>query len=167
MHVNRKRGGVNNAREFIRDWWIKAQLKAPPLVQRSIIPRLHEAKEVVRLLAKPHLPVYQLQGQGQGGPLTVTYIGLEYIKPYLVELLFAEKPVEQRVGQIPFWRYSELAALSSNDIVVVEAAKHLIGKLLCQNAIVLPEFVGHILDIQGGWEDVKAASTKVSVTNYV
>ena len=69
---------MNKAFEFARAWWIKTQLKAPPLLQRTVIPRLHEAKEIIRLLARPYMPVYQLQGQGQGGPLTITYIGLEY-----------------------------------------------------------------------------------------
>ncbi|TEU11856.1 MAG: hypothetical protein E3J21_22585, partial [Anaerolineales bacterium] len=89
---------MNKALKFIRDLWIKAQLEAPPSVQRAIIPLLHEAKEIARLLARPYLPIYQLQGQGQGGPLTVTYVGLEFTKPFLKSLIFVEDPVEQQVG---------------------------------------------------------------------
>jgi hypothetical protein len=147
---------VNESLEFIRTWWIEAQLKAPPLVQRRLIPHLHEAKEIVRLVARPYLPVYKLEGQGKGGPLTITYVGLEFAKPFLTDILFAETPLERQAGHIPFWRCNELPDLSSSDLVIVEAAKHLIGKLPRQKAIVLPEFVRHILDIQGGWEDVKS-----------
>jgi hypothetical protein len=147
---------VNKASEFIRNLGIKAQLKAPLSVQRAVIPRLHEAKEIARLLARPHLPIYQLQGWGQGGPLAVTYIGLEYAKPLLKSILFVEEPAEQQVGQIPFWRYGELADLSSDDIIIVEAAKHLIRRLPHQDAIVLPQFIRHIVDVRGGWQDVRS-----------
>jgi hypothetical protein len=147
---------MNKAPEFIRNLWIKAQLKAPPTVRRSVILRLHEAKEIVRLLTRPYLPVYQLQGQGQGGPLVVTYVGLEFAKPNLKSILFIEDPVEQQVGRIPFWRHDGLANLPSSDIIVVEATKHLIHKLPCQNAIVLPSYVHHILDVRGDWQDIKS-----------
>jgi hypothetical protein len=151
---------VNKSLEFIRDLWIKARLNAPPSVQRTVILRLHEAKEIVRLLARPYLPVYQLQGQGRGGPLMVTHIGLEYAKPFLKDLLFVEDPVEQKVGRIPFWRHDELANLSSGDIIVVETTRHLIRKLPRQNAIVLPQYVHHILDVRGDWQDVKSRFRK-------
>jgi hypothetical protein len=144
-----------NLLESIRILWIKARLKAPPPVQRTVIPRLHEAKEIVRLLIRPYSPVYQLQGQGQGGPLTVNYIGLEYAKPFLKSILFVENPVEQQVGRIPFWRYAGLANLSSGDMIIVEATKHLICKLPCQKAIVLPHYVHHILDVRGDWQEVQ------------
>ncbi len=147
---------MNKVLEFIRTWWVGAQLKAPPWVQRTLISRLHEVKEVARLLARPYLPVCHLQGQGQGGPLTVTYIGLEFAKPYYTDILFAETPLERQVGHIPFWRYRELPDLSSSDLVIVEAAKHLTRRLPRQKAIVLPESVLHILDVQGGWEDVRS-----------
>jgi hypothetical protein len=147
---------VNNTHEFIHTWWIKAQLKAPPFVQRTVIPRLHEAKEIIRLLARPYLPVCQLQGQGQGGPLTVTYAGLAYAKPFLIDLLFAEKPTEQIVGRIPFWRYDQLVTLSSSDMVIVEAAEHLVRRLPCQNAIVIPQLIDHVVDVRGDWKDVRS-----------
>jgi hypothetical protein len=147
---------MNKASTLIRAWWIKAQLNSPPLARRTLKPRLHEAKEIARLLIQPYLPVYHLQGEGQGGPLTVTYVGLTYAKRVLKSILFKEGAVEQKIGQIPIWRCKELAASSSDDIIIVEAAKHLICKLPHQNAIVLPEFVYHVLDIQGGWEDVKS-----------
>jgi hypothetical protein len=151
---------VNRFLEFVRNLWIKAQLEAPPFVQRTVIPCLHEAKEIGRLLIKPYLPICQLRGRGQGGPLTVTYIGLEFTQPFLKDLLFVEDPVEQKVGRIPFWRYGELADLSSSDMIIVEAAEHLIRKLPRQNAIVLPHFVHHILDVRGDWQDVRSRFRK-------
>jgi hypothetical protein len=77
---------VNKAFEFVRNLWIRAEVGSPPAVQRAVIPRLHEAKEILRLLVRPYLPVYQLQGQGEGGPLTVAYIGLEFARPFLQDL---------------------------------------------------------------------------------
>lgn len=156
---------MNSVAEFIHNLWIKARLKAPPSVQRKLIVRLHKVKEIVRLVVRPYLPVYQISGQGQGGPLDVTYVGLEYAKPFLKSLLFTENPAERRVGQIPFWRRDELANLSSGDVIVVEAARHLIDKLPRQKAIVLPQYVHHILDARGEWQDVRRRFHK-SVRNY-
>jgi hypothetical protein len=112
-------------------------------------------KEIIRLLVRPYLPVYQLEGQGQGSPLTVTYIGLEFAKPFLKSILFSEESVERQVGKIPFWRRSELANHSSSDIIIVHAAEHLIRELPRQNAVVLPHYVHHILDVRGDWQDVR------------
>jgi hypothetical protein len=156
---------MNRLLESVRIFWIRARLDAPPFVQRVIVPRLQEAKEIVRLLVRPYLPVYQLLGQGQGGPLSVTYVGLDYAKPFLKSLLFVEDAVEHRVGQIPFWRCDELANLSSGDIIIVEAAKHLIRRLPCQNAIVLPQYVHHILDVRGDWQAVRSRFHKSVRTN--
>ena len=141
--------------EFGHDLWVAVQLKAPPSVQRTVISRLHDAKEIARLVIRPYLPVYQLQGQGQGGPLTVTYVGLGFSRPFWKSFIFVEDPVEQQVGQIPVWRYDKVASLSWGDILFVEATKHLIRKLPQQGAIVLPERVDHILDVQGDWQDVR------------
>ena len=149
-----------NAFDFIRSLWIGAQLSAPPSVQRAVMPRLHEAKEIARYLTRPYLPVYQLQGQGQGGPLSLTFIGWEYAKPVLQDLLFVGKPLERRIGQIPFWHHRAMTSLFSSDIVIVGASSHLICKLPRQSAIVLPEFVRHVLDIQGDWEAVKSRFRK-------
>lgn len=146
--------------EFTHSLWIKVQLKTPPPMQRTVIPRLHEMKEFVRLVIRPYLPVYQLQGQAQGGPLTVTYIGLEFAKPSLKSILFVEEPVEQQVGRLPFWRYGELANWSSSDIIIIHAARHLIHKLPDQNAIVFPQLIEHILDVRGDWQDVQSRFRK-------
>jgi hypothetical protein len=146
---------VNRYLEFVRNLWIRARIEAPAPVQRAIILPLHQAKTTARLLARPYLPVYQLQGQGAGGPLTIAYIGLEFAKPVLKSLLFTEKPVEQRVGRIPFWRYDELATASSSDIVIIHATQQLIRKLPRERAIVLPHYVHHVLDVRGDWESVQ------------
>ena len=80
-----------------QDLWIAAQFKAPASVQRSVIPRLHTVKEIVRLLAWPYLPVYRMQGQSQGGPLTVDYVGLDFTKPFLKSILFEGDPGRSRL----------------------------------------------------------------------
>jgi hypothetical protein len=80
---------------------------------------------------------------------------LDFTKSFLKSILFEGDPEEEQVAQIPFWRYDEIAKLSSSDIIIVEAAKHLIRKLAYPNASVLPAYVHHILDIRGDWQDVR------------
>lgn len=146
---------MNKALEFIRSLWIKAQLEASSFVEATVLPRLYEAKDVALLLMRPYLPVYQLQGQGRGGSLTVAYIGLSYTKPFWTGLLFEEAPIERQVGRIPLWRYDEIANLPSDDLIIVEAVKHLIRRLPHDNAIVMPQLVEHVLNVQGDWQDVR------------
>ena len=141
--------------ESSRILWIEAQLRAPPLVQRNVIPRLHEAKEIIRSLIKPYLTVYQLQGQGQGGSLTVILASSGDSKPFLKSILFANEPLEREMGRVPVSRLSELANTFSGDIVIIEAATHLVRRLPRQNAIVMPPRVELMLDVQGDWQDVR------------
>jgi len=156
---------VNSIREFLRSAWIKARLTSPSFVNRAIEPYLHEGKEIVRLLSQPHLPIYELQGQGQGGPLSVTYVGLNLAKPYLKSILFEEDPVEREVGQAPFWRTDRLVDGLPGDIVIVEAYQRLIHRLPRQNALVLPHYVFPILDVRGDWQDVRSRLFKTVRTH--
>jgi hypothetical protein len=147
---------MSNVLESVRALWIRAQLKAPAFVQRAVIPRLHETKEIGRLLTRPLLPVYELEGQGHGGPLTVTYVGLDYTKPFLKDILFSQEPVEKTSGQIPAWQYNQISTRFSSDIVIVEAAKHLVQRLPVHSSVVFPPLIDHIVDVQGDWSDVRA-----------
>jgi hypothetical protein len=156
----RTRQVVNGLLEKVRILWVKIRLMLPPSLQRALMPRLNEGKEIVRLVIKPLMPVYELRGQGKGGPLTVTYAGLDYAKPFLKDILFSDEPIEKKVGQIPFWHHQDLVEWPSGDIVVVEATKHLVRRLPRQNAIVLPQYVHHVLDVQGDWQDVKGRFRK-------
>ncbi|HLF25796.1 MAG TPA: GNAT family N-acetyltransferase [Anaerolineae bacterium] len=140
--------------ELVHAIWIKAQIKAPPVAQRALLPRLHAMKELARAALKPYVPVYQLQGPGQAGPLFVTYIGLEFARPVLQQLLFAEQPSVQPVGRIPYWRPDALAEFTRSDLVIVAAARRWIQRLPWDGAIVAPEYVRHVLDLQGDWQDV-------------
>ncbi|MBN1582231.1 MAG: GNAT family N-acetyltransferase [Anaerolineae bacterium] len=140
---------------WIQSLWIDAQVNAPPALQRRVIPRLHEAKEILRLVAKPYLVVRCLQGQGQGGALTAACAGSDYTMSFLQSLLFVQPPVEQSVERIPLWRCHERVEALSSDIIVIEAARHLIHRLPRERAIVLPQYVHHILDVRGEWEDVQ------------
>ena len=146
---------ANRAIELVRNLWISAQLSAPPRVQQTIMPRLHEGKEIIRLLTRPYLPVYQIEGRGQGGDLTVTYVGLDYAKPSMKCILFTEEPAEWGVGRVPFWRCGERVGSLPGDLVIVEGARHLVRGLPRQDAIILPQFVHHVLDVRGEWGDVK------------
>lgn len=150
---------MSKSSKFIRNLWFKARLNAPPVVQQRIIPWLQETKETAQLLTKPYLPIYQLQGSTQSGPLTVAFAGREYTKEFFKSFLFTETPVEKQVGQAPFWATNKLVNWPS-DIVIVEAAKYLIGKLPDQNAIVLPRVVYHTVDVRGSWEEVRSRFRK-------
>jgi hypothetical protein len=134
--------------------WKEMQLGAPSHVQHAVMPSLHRAKEIVRILARPYLTLHELQGQGYNGPLTVTYAGLGYTKPMLESMLFEEVPVEREIARAPFWRLSDLLESSTADLVIVEASKHLVHKLSGRGAIVLPWWVQLELDVRGDWEDV-------------
>lgn len=142
--------------QSIQNLWIRAQLESPPFVRRTVIPRLHELKEMARLVVKPRLPVYELTGQGYGGPLTVTYAGLDYAKPFLKSILFVNEPTERYVASVPFWRCDRVSVLSQGDIVIIEAAKHLIRRLPLQAAFVMPQFVHYTLNLEGTWPDVES-----------
>ncbi|MBN1582232.1 MAG: hypothetical protein JXA89_16120 [Anaerolineae bacterium] len=124
------------------------------------MPRLHEAKEMARLLVRPGFDVYRLQGHSQGGPLTVVYAGLEYSRPFLQSILFADAPVETRIGAIPFWRVNDLLADALADMVIVEASKHVVARLPNKNAMILPQLVEHIVNAQGDWENVRSGFRK-------
>jgi hypothetical protein len=135
--------------------WMEAQLGAPPFVERAVMPRLHEAKEIGRLLMGPYMRLYQWQGQNQGGSLTVAYAGLGYAEPMLKSLLFTQSPLEKEIGRVPLWRLEDLANVSASDITIVESSKHLIRKLPQQNALVLPFRMQFVVDIWGEWEEVE------------
>ncbi len=138
--------------EWSRRVWIEAQLVAPPSIQHTVVPRLHEAKDLLR----PYLPIYQWRGQGHGGPLVVTYAGHpRYTTRSLESLLFVERPEESQVDRIPFWKLSEPVGLEIGDITIVEAVERVIRTLPVPGAIVLPYLVQMTLDVQGDWQDVR------------
>lgn len=139
--------------------WIKAQLNAPRPVQR-LMPRLHEIKEIARLLSRPWLTAVEMRGRNPGGSLSVVYAGLEYAKPFLKEILFESEPEEQAIGRAPLWHYRALAGTASADIVIVAGARHLVRRLPRRQAIVMPEFVRHVLDVQGSWAEVQSRFRK-------
>lgn len=135
--------------------WMEAQLGAPPFVERAVLRRLHEAKEIARLLAKPYLTLYQWEGQNEGGGVTVTYAGLGYAGPTIKSLLFTEDPSQEEIGRASVWRLSELVNAPTSDITIVESSKYLIRKLPKENAVILPFRLQFVLDVQGEWEEVE------------
>ena len=145
---------MNKILELSRSLWIKAQLQSPAWAQQGVLPRLHETKEIARLLVRPRLPVYEWRGQAAGGPLAIVYAGSGFTKRFLMDLLFVREPEERKLGLLAPWLCGELSHLSSGDMTIVHTAKHLIRKLPDQDAIVLPERVGHLLDVCGDWQDV-------------
>ena len=146
---------IGRMSHLMRAAWIGLQLESPPLVRRAVLPRIHEAKDIARLLLKPQLPIDRLRGRGNGGPLDVAYIGLDNARPFVIDILFEDKPGEERIGRAPFWRGEQLATIDA-DLVIVEAAKHVIRRLPGRNAIVLPQFVRHMVDVRGDWQQVKS-----------
>ena len=135
--------------------WLETQLGAPPFVQRTVLPLLHRTKEIARFLAQPYMPLYELKGQNQAGPITVTYGGLGYIKPILKNMLFSEEPVEQEIDRVFVGRPGELTLSTASDLTIIEASRHLIDKLAHENAIILPFRVKFLLSLQGEWPDVE------------
>lgn len=119
------------------------------------MPRLHETKEIARLLARPYLTLYQWHGQNEGDPLTATYAGLGYAEPMLKSLLFTKGPSEKEIGRVPIWRPKDLVNADASDIIIIESSKHLSRKLPRQSAIILPFRVQFVLDVQGEWEEVE------------
>jgi hypothetical protein len=145
---------VGKLSEWGRWVWLEAELAAPPAVRRAVIPGLYEIKEIAQLLARPFLTAYQLQGQAEGGPLTVAFAGRKHTGASLSTLLFVEKPTAEEIGRVPFWSPGKLADLPG-DIVVVEATRYLIRRLPYSQGIVLPRIVYHTADTRGDWEDVR------------
>jgi hypothetical protein len=141
--------------ELARWLWIETQLGAPPFVQHGVIPFLHQAKETARLLAQPFVPLYELKGQTQAGPLTVAYGGLGYAQPTLESLFFLEQPARREIGRVSVWRPGEAMGSITSDLIVIESGQGLIRKLPGQSAITLPFRVQFVLDIQGEWEVVE------------
>jgi hypothetical protein len=135
--------------------WDRMEWGASPLVERALIPRLYELKDLMHPLVKPHLDVYELQGQGKGSPLTVTYVGLDYGKAYLKSAMFSEEPEEIAKEPASVWHPDEVAYAPDSDIVIVAASARLIRRLPRQNAIILPLYVDHLLDIREDWGDVE------------
>jgi hypothetical protein len=135
--------------------WLEAQLGTPLAVQGTVLPLLHRAKELARLLVKPYLTLYELRGQNQAGRLMVTYGGWGYAKPLLKSMLFDQEPVEREIGRVPFWRVSEVLGSLTSDLAFVESSQHLIRRLSRQSAVILPFRVQFILDLQGKWEQVE------------
>ncbi len=151
--------------EWGRWVWCEAELSASPMIQRTVMPRLHEAKEVSRLLLRPYLIIYQWQGQGQGGPLTVSYAGLGYASPFLQKLLFTEEPSEREICRIPVWNLSKQVDSLSSDLTIIEASKYLTRKLPRRGSISLPFRVYHSLDVQREWKDLRGGFRETTRKN--
>jgi hypothetical protein len=140
--------------EWGRWLWVEAELTASPTLQRTVLSRLHEAKEIGRLVIRPSMTLQQWQGQGRGGPLTVDYVGLGYARPFIKHLLFLEEPPTREIGRIPFWSLGEQVASLGGDITIVEASKHLIRGFSHPGAISLPFRLHHVVDLQRDWEEL-------------
>jgi hypothetical protein len=155
---------MQSLRELGKKLWIDVQLCSPGWVQTTIIPYLYEARDLRRV--RPYLSIHRLQGQNGENPLTVDYVGLNYwptlvenlytdYRPTLVRNLFTDKPTVRKIGRVPIWRASSVAARSGTDVVVVIGSKHLIKRLPRHNAFVLPLFVRMVVNVQGDWGDVE------------
>lgn len=135
--------------------WRELQYSAPPLVQHTAIPALHRAKEIARLVARPHLPLYEVKGRNEAGPLTVTYGGLGYARPLLESLLFTQRFGEKEIGRISTWRAGGLTSASGSDLIIIESSKHLVQHLPRLGAIVQPYRLQFVLDLSGQWDQIE------------
>ena len=146
--------------EWGRRFWFKVELAAPSIIQRTVVPRLYEAKDMLTLLFKPYLTIWQWQGQSEQGSLVVNYAGSGQAKAFLKDLFFKENPIEKKQGEIPIWHLSKLSELSTGDITIVEANARLIKRLSSPNAVVLPVFLSMVLNTKGDWQQVKDSLRK-------
>lgn len=124
-------------------------------MQTSLLPRLQELKELLQVLLRPYLIVYELQGQAQGGWLTAIFAGRAQTRARWKSLLFVQEPSEQPVGRVPFWSLHSLAD-APGDLIVIEATRSLINRLPGHNALVLPRVVDQVVDTCGDWQGVQA-----------
>lgn len=152
---------------FIRWLWLELRLGTGPYVQRTVIPRLHQTKEITRMVASPHLTLYRWSGEHNGNPLTVTYAGLGYVAPTLKSLLFDAPPAEQAAGKINVWRPQAGLDSSNSDITIIEASKYLIRQLPPHTGVVLPSRLHFILDTRGQWQQVEARFRRDARRNEV
>lgn len=141
--------------DIVQQLWNRVELNAPPILERALIPRVYEFRDLARPLLKPYLDVEELRGQGNGGPLTVTYVGLDYGKWHLKRVMFAAEPEEIAKEPVSVWHPDEVAHAPDSDIVIVAASQRLIRNLPRQNALVLPLYVDHLVDIREDWEAIK------------
>ncbi len=141
---------MDNLYRLRHELWIKLHLATPMLLRSP----LQEAKEIALLIAKPFLTLHEWRGQGQCGPLTVSYTGFEYAKPYLKSTLFIQEPTERVIGRFPIWRLDRLIDSQDTDISFVVADRRLISKLPHQNTLILPYRTRLTVDISGEWEEV-------------
>ncbi len=140
--------------EASRRLWIETQLVASPWLQRTLIEPVHQARRVVRVVAKPYLKIHQWHGQTQRGPLSVSFGGGGDARPFFRSLLFEEQPEEEELTQVPIWDLGRLADLPG-DLVLIEADKRLVSRLPRQAALVMPPRVQFMLDVRGEWREVE------------
>lgn len=146
---------MNGAIAEIRTIWTRAQLAAPPFVRRHVLPGLNDVKEVARLLFKPYLPVWELRGNGSGGPLSVVFVNVSLSRSNLQTILFEDTPSEKRIGGVSFWNYQRIGNWPTGDLVIVEGSKRLIRLLPPQRAFVFPQYVHHVIDVTGDSQAIR------------
>ena len=140
------------------EWlWMEARLGAPPVLQRTVIARLHEAKEIARTTIKSQLTVYQWKGQNDGGDLTVIYAGWGYSAPMLQSLLFNSKPLEKQIGQLSISNPGETLNNFVGDITIIEAGQQIIDKIPQQKGVfVLPFRLHFTFDTESEWTNIES-----------
>jgi hypothetical protein len=138
---------------MIRELWNEARWQLPNWLWRDA----SALKEYAILLTRPYLNALRLRGQTQAGPITLTYAisGADSnLKWYLESLLFVEQPLEEKIGNVPYWRIGQLINSPGSDLTLVGASKYLIHRLPTRNALVLPRLVNQTLDVRGDWDSV-------------
>lgn len=143
---------VSKLSHQMRAAWIRLQLESPAWVQRTLLPKLHAAKELGRV--RPTLVVQRLSGRNAGGPLCVDYAGLEH-RPGMADALFDDEPIVQSTRRAAAWRIGALAAASNADLTVVAGSSYLVNRLPRQDVLVLPLLVDMTLDVSGDWQAVR------------
>jgi hypothetical protein len=153
MSYSRKNSMPIYPLDIARSLWHKIQRSAPAWSESPLLPLLFQLKDMVQLLFRPMLTTNEFFGpDGVDGPEAIG-VGLTPIAGLCSELLI-QWPSKRLSYPTPFWRVRAAGLKKSADLVAVEGPLRLINSLPRQNALILPRFVSHTLDVTGEWQDV-------------
>jgi hypothetical protein len=146
---------VNDLLHGTRRLWLEINTGPPEWLPRSLLPRLNDIKELVRLAVGPALPVSLLEGENAAGRLRATLVNVPFQRKYLESTLFSGALQTKEMGKVPFWHLDALPPDQLGDLLIVGGSKHLIRSLPTEGAVVLPQSVNHVIDLSGGWDQVR------------
>jgi len=129
--------------------------RLPVSVRSRVAPVLEPSyfavKRIFSIVSQLHLPVYQLQGKskwGDGNLTTLLYGEGRGMLPYILDLLYTEKPTKKKLGKAFIGKVkSHIKSYSPNaDLVLIGMDGFFSSFLSRQGFVVLPEWAMFKLD---------------------